>query len=168
MGEASRSQYGALRQGCSPRMRPDACLGELFRQKEACLLSGLPIDPGCALFWTPQKFATFVKAPQRKSNLALRPGGGTCRGEGMRCRESFTWSWSVKGQVTSAPLLSKASLKCRGGQLLGHRKMDQHLAIIQQTLNGSSTPCHRLLHLPCQEIFKKVHFRIFSPGGHHH
>lgn len=133
----------------------------------------LPIDPGCALFWTPQKFATFLKAPQRKSNLALRPAGGTCRAEGMRCRESFTWSWSVKGQVTSAPLLSKASLKCKGGQFLGHRmgllKMDQHLAIItQQTLNGPSTARHRLPHLPCQEIFKKVHFRIFSPGGHHH
>lgn len=132
----------------------------------------LPIDPGCALFWTPQKFATFFKAPQRKSDLALRPGGWTCRGEWKRCRESFTWSWSVKGQVTSVPLLSKASLTCRGGQLLGHRKgllkMDQHLAITHQILNGRSTPRHGLPHLPCQEISKKGHFGIFSPGGHHH
>ena len=30
----------------------------------------LLIDPGYALFWTPQKFATFFKAPQRKSDLA--------------------------------------------------------------------------------------------------
>lgn len=162
----------ASRQGCCQRRRPDACLGELFGQKEACLLSGLPIDPGCARVWTPQKFATFFKAPQRKSDLALGPEGWTCRGEGKRYRESFTWSRSVKGQVTSAPLLSKASLKCRGGQPLGQRrgllKMDQHLAITQQTLNGPLTPRHRLPHLPCQEISKKGHFRIFSPGGHHY
>lgn len=42
----------------------------------------LPIDPGFALFWAPQKFATFFKAPQTKNDLARRPGGWTCKGGG--------------------------------------------------------------------------------------
>lgn len=48
----------------------------------------LPIDPGYALFGAPQKLATFFKAPQRKNDLALRPGDGHER-VGGGCVESL-------------------------------------------------------------------------------
>lgn len=85
---------------------------------------------------------------------------------------SFAWSLTLKGRVTSAPLLPKASLKWRGGQFLGHRKgllkMDQHLAMTEHIPDRPSNPGHGLPHLHDKEISKKGHFLIFSPGGHHH
>lgn len=85
---------------------------------------------------------------------------------------SFCVVTDSKGQVISAPLLSEASLKWKDGQLLGHRKgllkIDQHLAMTGQIPDGPSTPGHGLPHLPRKEISKKGHFRVFSPGGHHH
>lgn len=85
---------------------------------------------------------------------------------------SVARSLTVKGRVTSAPLRPEASLKWRGGQLLGHRKglltVDQHLLMTEQITDGPSTPGHELPHLPHREISKKGHFGIFSPGGYHH
>lgn len=85
---------------------------------------------------------------------------------------SFAWSPTLKGRVTSAPLLPKASLKWRGGQFLGHRKgllkTDQHLAMREHISDRPSNPGHGLPRFYNKEISKKGHFLIFSPGGHHH
>lgn len=84
----------------------------------------------------------------------------------------FCMSLTLKGRVTSAPLLSKASLKWRGGQFLGHRKgllkTDHHLAMREHIPDRPSNPGHGLPHLPHKEISKKGHFQVFSPSGHHH
>lgn len=94
------------------------------------------------------------------------------KGWGTGCRRSFVWSLTVKDRSPLPPLLSKTSLKWKGGQLLGHRKelikTSQHLAMTGQILDGPSTPRHGLPHLPSKEISKMAHFRIFFPGGHHH
>lgn len=99
----------ASRQGCIQTTKPGACLGELFRQKEACLLSEFRTAvvakrPWLCTLLGPTKICyIFFKAPQRKM-VWLRGQEDGDRGVGrVVSTVSFVWSLTVEGLPHCCP-----------------------------------------------------------------